>query len=399
MLAILLSPIYILVNYYILKWLIEWMGACHKYFKKKFIRTTIIIIYSFFASAILIGFLLPYGRVSRFFKSIGNYWLGVLLYVGLVVLIADGIRRILYLSKKIPKKKIHNRKIFVKVGTICIVLITVISVSGALNARIIRTTKYDIVIDKQVKKLDSLKIVMVADLHLGINVGCSHMEQMVKKINRENPDIVVIAGDIFDNEYKALDNPKKLIQIFRKIKSKYGVYAVYGNHDIEEKILAGFTFQSKNEKVTSNIKMDELLEKSNITLLRDEYVLIDDTFYLYGRPDYKKLGRGIEKRKTPEEITKEMDQEKPIIVLDHQPVELEELAASGVDLDLSGHTHDGQLFPANLLLKMLYENSYGYLKVDDMHSIVTSGVGLFGPNMRVATKAEITSIRIHFTKK
>ena len=374
------------------------MGACHKYFKKKLIRIIIMIIYIFFASSILIGFLLPYGQVSRFFKSVGNYWLGGLLYVGLVVLIAEGIRKILYLSKKIPKEKIHNPKVFVTVGTICLVIIATISISGALNARIIRTTRYDIVIDKQVEKLDSLKVVMVADLHLGINIGCLQMQQMVKKINQENPDLVVIAGDIFDNEYKALDNPEKLIQIFRKIKSKYGVYAVYGNHDIEEKILAGFTFQSKNEKVMSHIKMDELLEKSKITLLRDEYVLIDDSFYLYGRPDYKKLGRDIEKRKSPEEITEEMDQEKPIIVLDHQPQELKELANAGVDLDLSGHTHDGQLFPANLLLKLLYENSYGYLKVDNMHSIVTSGVGLFGPNMRVATKAEITSIKIHFTK-
>ena len=156
--------------------------------------------------------------------------------------------------------------------------------------------------------------------------------------------------------------------------------------------------RTRLNKKESDIRMDELLEDANITLLRDEEVLIDDSFYLYGRPDYRRPGRGITVRKTPQEITENLDQKKPIIVIDHEPNELQELADAGVDIDLSGHTHDGQLFPANLLLKLLYENSYGYLKVDNMHSIVTSGVGLFGPNMRVATKAEITSIKIHFTK-
>ena len=93
---------------------------------------------------------------------------------------------------------------------------------------------------------------------------------------------------------------KKLAEILRGIRSKYGVYACYGNHDIQEKILAGFTFGSK-EKKESTPEMDEFLEKAGITLLRDEYVLIDDSFYLYGRPDYERPGRGIDKRKTPQE--------------------------------------------------------------------------------------------------
>ena len=84
------------------------------------------------------------------------------------------------------------------------------------------------------------------------------------------------------------------------------MYACYGNHDIQEKILAGFTFGSK-EKKESTPEMDEFLEKAGITLLRDEYVLIDDSFYLYGRSDYERPGRGIDKRKAPQEITEGMD--------------------------------------------------------------------------------------------
>ena len=142
--------------------------------------------------------------------------------------------------------------------------------------------------------------------------------------------------------------------------------------------------------------MDEFLEKAGITLLRDEYVLINDSFYLYGRPDYERPGRGIDKRKTPQEITEGMDLSLPVLVIDHEPRELQELADAGVDVDLCGHTHDGQVFPGNIVIRFFWENKCGYLKKGNMHNIVTSGVGLFGPNMRVGTKSEICDISIDF---
>ena len=103
-------------------------------------------------------------------------------------------------------------------------------------------------------------------------------------------------------------------------------------------------------------------------------------------------------RKTPAELVERLDTDKPILVLDHQQRELEELAASGVDVDLCGHTHDGQMFPGNLTVRLFWENACGCLRVGSMHSIVTSGVGLFGPNMRVATRAEICPITIRFAE-
>ena len=91
-----------------------------------------------------------------------------------------------------------------------------------------------------------------------------------------------------------------------------------------------------------------------------------------------------------------MDLSKPVIVIDHQPKELEELAQAGVDLDLCGHTHDGQVFPGNILVSLMWENSCGYLRKGEMHNIVTSGVGVFGPNMRVGTRSDICSIWVEF---
>ena len=103
-------------------------------------------------------------------------------------------------------------------------------------------------------------------------------------------------------------------------------------------------------------------------------ILIDDSFYVYGRPDYSKLGRDIDKRKKPNEVTEDLDSSKPIIVLDHQPRELEQLALANVDLDLSGHTHNGQMFPSNIFIKLIWKNAHGLLKVNNMYSIVTSGI-------------------------
>lgn len=395
MLAILLSPLYVLVNAYIIRWIIRWLSTCRHEFRRFRSRLIVSMVYLFFASAMGVGFFLPSGGVKRFFVKIGNYWLGVLLYTILVVGAADVIHVLLKRSKKINQEKLRSFKVFVASGIICAVGIAVLSIWGMVNAGNIRTTKYEAVIDKKVGNLKQMKVVMAADLHMGYNIGCEHIQKMVEKINAQEPDLVVFAGDIFDNEYEALEDPKKLIDILKGIKSKYGVYACYGNHDIKEKILAGFTFGGSQKK-ESDIRMDEFLKEAGITLLRDESVLIGDSVYLYGRPDRQRPGRDIKTRKTPEEITAGMDLSKPVFVIDHQPKELQELADAGVDLDLCGHTHDGQVWPGNLTIRLMWENACGYLKKGDMHNIVTSGVGIFGPNMRVGTIAEICSVTVKF---
>lgn len=397
MLAVILSPLYALVQVYIIKWLIRWLSACRKEFRRFRSRLIVSAVYIFFASAMGVGFFLPAGPFKRFFVKIGNYWLGILLYTILVVGAADVIHVILKRSKRINQEKLRSFKVFIVSGIICAVGIAVLSIWGMINAGNIRTTRYETVIAKDAGEIGQMKVVMAADLHMGYNIGCDHIRKMVEKINAEDPDLVVFAGDIFDNEYEALENPEELISILQGIKSRYGVYACYGNHDIKERILAGFTFGGSRKK-ESDVRMDAFLEEAGITLLRDESVMIADSIYLYGRPDRHRPGRGIKTRKTPEEITADMDLSRPIFVIDHQPKELKELADAGVDLDMCGHTHDGQVFPGNLTIRLMWENACGYMKKGNMHNIVTSGVGIFGPNMRVGTIAEICSINVKFER-
>lgn len=394
MIAITLAPVYILVNYYVVRWLIKWVECCSEIFKKRLVRYLMVGIYIFFSSSFIVGFFLPF----RSIKIVGNYWLGVVQYILLFVIWFDLIRIILLKWKLINEKIIHARKTFILVGILCFLVVGAFSTYGVIHAKKIVVNSYQVQIDKKVDKFSNLKVALVSDLHLGYNSSLSHVKKMVKLINESDPDVVVIAGDIFDNSYEAIYKPDKIIQEIKKIKTKYGVYAVYGNHDIDEKILAGFTFSWKKNKNLNDPRMTSFLEKANVKLLRDESLLIDDSFYLVGRIDYHKYGMEVEKRKTIEELVSSFDKSKPIILVDHEPYELEEIAKAGVDLDLSGHTHNGQMFPSNVFIKFIWKNPHGLLKVDNMYSAVTSGVGVYGPNMRVGTTAEVMVLDLSFKK-
>jgi len=375
--------------------LLVWLENCQPYLGKKRIRIPVAAVYIFMAVSILPAFLLESSGAKRMLKTLANDWLGVMLYSLLVILTADLMRLVLKRCTFSGKQKLFSRRGHAAAGAVCFLCICGLSIAGFRSADDIKLTEYELYVDKTAGDLDSLKIILTADLHLGYSIGIRQMEQMVQKINREDADIVVIAGDIFDNEYEALEDPEALAEILGGIQSRYGVYACYGNHDIEEKVLAGFTFASGQEKA-SDPRMDAFLEQAGIRLLREEGVLIEDAFYLYGRPDYKRPGRGIQERKTPEQVTEDMDRSKPVIVLDHEPRELQELADAGVDIDLCGHTHDGQTFPGNLTVRLFWENPCGYLQKGQMHNIVTSGVGVFGPNMRLGTRSEICLITVRF---
>ena len=392
MLAIFLAPVYILANVFTAYWLLRWMKEVHPLFRHPAVLGVILVLYAFFALSLLTSFLIKRDPVHRILKVISNCWLGMYLYfLGFTAILV--LLRFIFAHTALTKTWLYSPMGLKAVGLGAILFVTGMCIYGMVHAVHIYTTRYEV----PSKKDAHLKIALVADLHLGYSIGSHQMEEMVEKINAEEPDVVVIAGDIFDNEYDAIYEPDRVADLLAGLKSRYGTYACYGNHDIEEPVLAGFTFRQSKKK-ESDPRMDEFLKDANITLLRDEGMLIDGKFYLYGRPDAHRPGRGIETRKTPDEITAGLDKDKPIIVLDHQPKELQELADAGVDIDLCGHTHDGQMFPGNLTIKLMWENACGYLQKGKMHNIVTSGVGLFGPNMRVGTKAEICPITIHFAK-
>lgn len=366
----------------------------NKYFRGSKLLIALSAIYLLISPlSIPAAFFSPRGTLlRRILSNIGNYWMGFNLHF----VMAMGVCFLIRLIVKLVKKDKYNLRLAQKITNVAVVSFTILmSVYGIVNAQNLKVTTYDVTVDKSSKQ-DELNVVLIADLHLGYSVGVKQMERMVNKINELQPDVVVVAGDIFDNEFSAIYNPVRLAEILRGINSKYGVYAVYGNHDIEEDILCGFTFSDDDvTQVTSIKEMDDFIENCGFTFLYDEAILINDDFYIYGRPDEERPNFGNDSRLEAEKITEGLDLSKLIICADHEPHDQKKLSAAGVDVDLNGHTHAGQLFPGNIIINFFWDIAYGYKNFDGMHNIVTSGVGLFGPNMRTFTKAEIAQVKIH----
>lgn len=391
-----LLPFYIAVGIYLLLRVYHWTFSFAKPLNAKRFKIPFSIIYIFcLISPVLAGWL-PKNTITILIRRLSTYWMGVMLYMLLTVSIIDLLRLILKRTR-LKNSMLFTSKGLVTIGCIAAVILGSVCTYGYYNARNIKHKTYGITVDKQCKGNENLKIALVADLHMGYSIGVKEIKQMVNKINALNADVVVIAGDIFDNRYESLDDPEEITRQLKSIKSKYGVFATYGNHDIEEQILMGFTFGSGKDK-TNGKEMNQMLSNANITLLRDESILVNDSFYLVGRRDFQKPSTSDGSRLSPEELTENLDKTKPIIFVDHEPSELQEIADAGADIDLSGHTHDGQLFPGNIMVKFAWENPCGMIKKDSMYSIVTSGVGVYGPFMRVGTDSEICEINIHFNK-
>ena len=220
---------------------------------------------------------------------------------------------------------------------------------------------------------------------------------MVDRVNAENPDLILIAGDIFDNEYEALEDDEKLIELFRGLKSRYGVYGIYGNHDVKSLLIGGFTVTPGKEAVRDPRFVD-FMKKSGIRMLEDESLLINDSFYLVGRLDGERAGDGTNKRASIPDLLDQIDDTldtKPVIVLNHEPDDFKEAAEYKVDLMLSGHTHAGQFFPLTLTSRLKWENNRGFSRKGDFISVTSSGAGVYGPDLRIFTNSEFMILNVY----
>lgn len=394
MIFLFLLPFYLGVSSYMMFRFFYWMKHCNHRFNWLRFKVPFAVVYLFMALSPVIAFLLPKSAVAIVIRRISTYWIGIMLYSLLYVVLFD-LLRLIAKHTKLKNTLLFSRGSVISIGSVVVACAVATCLYGIFNARNIKVNEYSVTVNKSCGSEKHLKAVLVADMHMGYAIGVDHITNMVEKINQQDADIVIIAGDIFDNSYDGMDDPEGIKAQLKSIKSKYGVYAVYGNHDIDEKILMGFTFDWGGKQLHSE-KMTNFMKECNIKLINDESVLINDEFYLVGRRDTDKPGTEDGTRAEISELTKDLDKTKPIFVLSHEPDELQKTADAGADIDFSGHTHDGQLFPGNLTIGLFWENPCGMIKKDNMYSIVTSGVGVYGTFMRVGTDAEICSVDINF---
>lgn len=237
------------------------------------------------------------------------------------------------------------------------------------------------------KDIPALKIAMFADSHLGTTFDDKGFAKYLQAIQAQNPDMLVVVGDYVDDGTNK-ENMIKSTQALGQLKTKYGTYFVFGNHDKG--------YYGPEYRGFSAAELVAELNKNGIKVLRDESVLIDDSFYLIGRRDYSLVHERRGNRKSMAELVKGLDKNKYTIVLDHQPADFASQAQSGVDLVLCGHTHGGQLFPFNQVGKLIGANDmiYGHKKLQNTDFIVTSGISAWAIKFKTGTKSEFVMINI-----
>jgi len=237
------------------------------------------------------------------------------------------------------------------------------------------------------KKVNDLKIIMFADSHIGTTFDAEGFAKHIADMQELKPDAVIVAGDFVDDG-TTKDDMVKAAQALGNMKTRYGVYFVFGNHD------KGYYGAAR--RGFSAFELIEELEKNGVKVLRDETVLLNNMFYIIGRRDFSEVREQSGKRASMQDLIKDLDKDKYMIVADHQPADYANQAKSGVDLVLSGHTHGGQLFPFNQVGKWIGANDaiYGLEKRGNTDFIVTSGISDWAIRFKTGTKSEYVVINI-----
>lgn len=332
------------------------------------VRGAVLTITTFAVCCLLSNFIfadkLPLGLSSAIY-TIGTSWFFAAIYFLIIFLLLD-IARVtgLFSVENILYKN------WLSFGAIT-GLVVIVLFLGNLKYHNKDRVELQIALNKQMGA--PLKIVSLSDLHLGYGIGKEEFAKWIELINQENADIVLMSGDVIDNSLRPL-RQQGMAEMFKQIKSKYGIYAVPGNHEYFANIMQSEAF----------------FEQADVQLLRDKAVLIDNRFYVIGRDDRTYYGREQELGN----LTESLDKSKPLIVLDHQPYELDEVERKKIDLQLSGHTHDGQIWPISWITSAMYEKSHGYLKKGSSHIYVSSGMGIWGGKFRVGTRSEYVVIHL-----
>lgn len=300
---------------------------------------------------------------------IGSYWLALF---SLLVMLLPVAHLLVWLTRltRIPRHRVHKWA-----GWLTLTALAALLGFGSFNAfsPVVRT--YDIRIDKQGPASGTLSVAMASDMHFNYLSNKRHAQRLVDEINRLKPDLVLFPGDIVDDDIVPYRN-QGIGEVLARIQAPYGVYASLGNHD---------RFRGETEELIA------LLEESGMQVLYDEAVEVNDWLTIVGRKDYSDGERaGLA------QLTEGVDREDALFLLEHQPVEFDIASEQGIDLIVSGHTHRGQIAPGHLITRMLFENDWGYQQKEQLHSVVSSGFGFWGPPIRIGSRSEVVLINISF---
>lgn len=317
------------------------------------------------------------GGVAQVVIKAGSLWLGAMVYLTLIFLLVDLLRGVSHIFGMkgfffFPWASEKGRWITAGVyGVTALILL-----AGFFNARNPKVVRQPVVLDKVVSG-GTYKALLVSDIHLGITIANGRLGKLVELMNRQEADVILMAGDIFDEELGPVIK-NNLGDLLKNLRAKEGVYAILGNHEF----------------YGNAAEAEQYLRDHRITVLRDSAVTLPSGVVLAGREELTGVRMNQKKRKSMGELLSGSDTARPVIVMDHQPYHLAEVARNPVDLQVSGHTHHGQLWPFNFITKAIFEISTGYGKIGKTHFYVSPGVGTWGPPIRTSSRSEVIVLEI-----
>ncbi len=315
--------------------------------------------------------------VSNSLIVAGSYWLAAMHLFFFIFITIDLVglfgRKLGWLTGDMERFRVGT-------GLIAVILVVCLIIYGVWNARNPRLVHYEINIAKPAGSLEKLRVVMISDIHLGRIVNNGRLMNLIEMVNAQEPDLVLLPGDIIDENIDPFVE-QRMADSLLMLKPKYGTFAVFGNHEY---------IGGHSEEAFSH------LQSAGVKVLRDSYLIVEDSFYIVGRDDRTRERFQGQRRQELSAVMDGLDLSLPVILLDHQPYDLAESQEQGVDLQLSGHTHLGQLFPFNFITKRMFEIDWGYLRKGDLHVIVSCGFGTWGPPIRLGNTPEAVSIVINF---
>ena len=360
--------------------ILVFLKGWHAFDEKKWARIILVVIFGtellVYSFGLLFYRLIP-DPINQFIRVMGTSWMLFLLYAGGLWLIID----MLYILRKKAQRKswrFKDQSRQYKIITFLVPILIVVGVMAHGHYKFLHPVvqQLPVTIHKQAGNMDSVRIAVVGDLHMGWMINREHTKRFVDLIMAQQPDLILFVGDIIDSQIDPILE-QRMDEELARLSAPLGVFSCTGNHeyryDAEEKI--------------------QLLNDVGIILLRDSSVFIDSAFYVVGREDKVILNRKpIGKLLAAQGV----DMTKPVIVLNHTPDNLNEEVDAGADIALYGHTHHGQAFPGNIATQIVFEVAHGYKKKGNTHVYVTSGIGLVGPQYRIGTVSEMVMMTVEF---
>ncbi len=364
--------IYFLVNFYIYQRGIQLLpqgSALRSWFK---------VVFWVVSASYIVGRVVERYHISWFtdiLTWVGSFWLAAMLLLFLLVVLGDIVRLANHFTGFLPALFYTGAfKLKLFAGVLIFVFVSILA--GHINALVPKIRKLAITTEKSAGSMTELRIAMASDIHMGTVIGPRRMTRLVNQINALKPDLILFAGDVVDEDLAPVIR-HDLGSVLLQLKAPLGVYAITGNH----------------EYIGGVEKAVAYLQKHGITMLRDSAVTINQSFVLAGREDRSKSNR-----KSISDILSSADRTLPVILMDHQPFDLDSVAMEKVDIQFSGHTHHGQMWPLNYITEAIYEVSRGYLKKGKSHFYVSNGFGTWGPPVRIGNRPEIVEVIVKFNQ-